>query len=152
MKLVDVNVLLYAVNEEAHQHTTVRRWWERALRGDETIGLPWLVLSGFLRLSTHPRVFPQPLSVDTALEKVDAWLSARPVAAISEKPGHWPVLRRLMADAGTAGNLTTDTHLAALAITHDAALVSCDGDFTRFGGLRWENPLSASIRFNPDSR
>lgn len=140
MKLVDVNVLLYAVNEEAHQHMMVRRWWERALSGDESIGLPWLVLSGFLRLSTHPRVFPEPLPVATALKKVDAWLSARPVAAVTEKPGHWQVLRQLLAEAGTAGNLTADTHLAALAITHNAALVSCDGDFARFRGLRWENP------------
>ena len=144
MKLVDVNVLLYSVNEEAHRHARVRRWWERALSGDESIGLPWLVLSGFLRLSTHPRVFPEPLPVDTALNKVDEWLSARPVAAITEKPGHWLVLRRLLSDAGTAGNLTADMHLAALAITHDAALVSCDGDFARFDGLRWENPLAAN--------
>jgi len=145
MKLVDVNVLLYAVNEEAHQHATVRRWWEQALSGDESIGLPWLVLSGFLRLATHPRVFPQPLPLDTALNRIDAWLSARPVVVISEKPDHWPELRRLLTDVGTAGNLTTDTHLVALAITHKAALVSCDGDFARFRGLRWENPLSASI-------
>ena len=142
MKLVDVNVLLYSVNEEAHQHVTVRRWWERALSGDESIGLPWLVLSGFLRLSTHPRIFPEPLPVDTALKKVDQWLAARPVVAITEKPGHWRVLRLLLGDAGTAGNLTSDAQLAALAITHDAALVSCDGDFARFDGLRWENPLS----------
>lgn len=144
MKLVDVNVLLYAVNEEARRHTAVRRWWEQALSGDESIGLPWMVLSGFLRLSTHPRVFPEPLSVDTALKRVDAWLSARPVASIAEKPGHWRVLRSLLSEAGTAGNLTTDSHLAALAITHDAALVSCDADFARFRGLRWENPVSAS--------
>lgn len=144
MKLVDVNVLLYAVNEEARQHAAVRRWWERALSGDESIGLPWLVLSGFLRLSTHPRVFPEPLPVDTALKKIDAWLSARPVAAITEKPGHWLVLRRLLSDAETAGNLTADMHLAALAITHGASLVSCDRDFARFDGLRWENPLSTN--------
>ncbi|MXW45848.1 MAG: type II toxin-antitoxin system VapC family toxin [Gammaproteobacteria bacterium] len=145
MKLVDVNVLLYSVNEEAHQHAAVRRWWEHALSGDESIGLPWLVLSGFLRLATHPRVFPEPLPVDTALEKVDAWLSARPAAVITEKPGHWLVLLRLLSESGTAGSLTTDAHLAALAITHDASLVSCDGDFARFDGLRWENPLSGCV-------
>ena len=141
MKVVDVNVLLYAVNEDTDRHTILRRWWEEALNGDESVGLPWIVLSGFLRIATNPKVYPQPLPTDKALAKVDAWMSAGTVSVIVEKPNHWRVLRGLLADAGTAGNLTTDAHLAAIAITHEATLVSCDGDFARFRDLRWENPL-----------
>ena len=140
MKIVDVNVLLYAVNPDSDPSGTVRRWWEKALTGDESIGLPWIVLSGFLRISTNPRIYPRPAAVDWALDEVERWLSADVVTTISEKPEHWRMLRGMLAETGTAGNLTTDAHLAALAITHDATLASCDNDFARFSGLRWENP------------
>jgi len=143
MKIVDVNVLLYAVNQDSDHHATVWQWWQRALRGDESIGLPWVVLSAFLRISTNPRIYPSPLTVDQALGEVEGWLSQEVTTTISEKADHWPTLRELLREAGTAGNLTTDAHLATLAMTRDATLVSCDGDFARFSGLRWENPLSA---------
>lgn len=144
MKIVDVNILLYAVNEDSEQHAVVRPWWQRALSGDESIGLPWLVLSGFLRIATNPRVYPVPLTVDQALNQVQGWLSADIATAVAEKPRHWETLRELLRETGTAGNLTTDAHLASLAITYDATLVSCDGDFGRFSDLRWENPLTPS--------
>lgn len=140
MKIVDVNVLLYAVNPDTDPDGGIRRWWEQALNGDESIGLPWMVLSGFLRIATNPRVYPQPMTVDQALDQVDRWLSSEVVTTISEKPEHWSNLRNILGETGTAGNLTTDAHLAALAITHDATLASCDNDFARFDGLRWENP------------
>lgn len=140
MKIVDVNVLLYAINPDMDPDGTIRRWWDYALAGDESIGLPWLVLSGFLRVSTNPRVYAHPLSVDQALGEVEGWLSAGVVTTIAEKPDHWGSFRSLLSETGTAGNLTTDAHLAALAITHDATLVSCDNDFARFADLRWENP------------
>jgi len=140
MKVVDVNVLLYAVNPDLDPHGKIRRWWEHALAGDESIGLPWLVLSGFLRISTNPRVYAQTLTVDEALGQVEGWLSAEIVTTISEKPDHWGSFRKLLSEAGTAGILTTDAHLAALAISHDATLVSCDNDFARFADLRWEKP------------
>ncbi len=144
MKVVDVNVLLYAVNEDAERHAVLRRRWEEALNGDESAGLPWTVLSAFLRIATNPRGFPAPMPVDRALDKVEAWRCAETVSVIVEKPPHWRVLRGLLREAGTAGNPTTDAHLAAIAITHDATLVSCDGDFVRFHALRWENPLHAA--------
>lgn len=140
MKLVDVNVLLYAVNPDSDPNGTVRRWWERALTADESIGLPWMVLAGFLRISTNPRVYPQPATVDEALGEIDRWLTIDVVTTIAEKPDHWRVFRDIVSETGTAGNLTTDAHLAALAITHDATLVSCDTDFARFSGLRWQDP------------
>ena len=131
MKIVDLNVLLYVVNERSAQHEVLHTWW-----------LPWVVLLGFLRLSTNANVFPRPVSHTTALKKIDAWLSLPVVTVPTEKENHWSILGTLLGDAGTAGNLTTDAHLAALAISRDALLVSCDNDFARFKDLRYLNPLA----------
>ncbi len=141
MKIVDLNVLLYAVNADAAQHGVVRAWWETAVNDEEILGLAWVVLLGFLRLATNPRVFPRPLTSDAAAAKLDTWLSRDNVQVVREKDDHWETLKPLLGVAGTAGNLTTDAHLAALALGHDAVLVSCDTDFARFKGLRWENPI-----------
>ena len=140
MKIVDLNVLLYAVNENSVHHSAAHRWWEGALNGEEPIGLAWNVLLGFLRLSVNSAVFPRPLDADTALRTVDAWLALEGTRLVREKDEHWEILRSLLADSGTAGNLTADAHLAALAISHGAILVSFDNDFSRFRGLRWESP------------
>jgi toxin-antitoxin system PIN domain toxin len=142
VRIVDLNVLLYAVNSDAPHHERVREWWEAAVNYEDPIGLPWLVLLGFLRLATSPRVFPRPLTTGTAAMKLDTWLAQDNIRIVREKDDHWPTLKSLLQRSGTAGNLTTDAHLAALAITHDAVLVSCDTDFARFKGLRWENPLA----------
>ena len=91
VKIVDVNVLLHAVNQDADQHGMVRRLWEKALNGTESVGLPWIVLSGFLRISTNPKVYPEPMSTDRALDKVGTWLSAHVVSVVRETPDHWPV-------------------------------------------------------------
>jgi uncharacterized protein len=141
VKIVDLNIVLYAVNSEAQHHERVRHWWEAALNDEETIGLPWVVLLGFLRLATSARVFPRPMSSSAAAAKADVWLARDNVRLIREKDNHWEQLKALLHDSGTAGNLTTDAHLATLALTHDAVLVSCDSDFARFDRLRWENPL-----------
>ena len=141
MRIVDLNVLLYAVNSDAAQHAIVREWWEKAANDEETIGLAWVVLLGFLRLATNPRVFSRPLAPNAAAARIDAWLSLDNVRVVREKDDHWDTLKPLLGGAGAAGNLTTDAHLAALAISHDAVLVSCDADFARYKGLRWENPL-----------
>lgn len=141
MKIVDLNLLLYAVNSGAAQHARAHEWWERAVNDEDVIGLPWVVLLGFLRLSTNPRVFPRPLSPHAAAAKLDTWLARDNIRVPQEKHEHWDTLKRLLGVSGTAGNLTTDAHLAALAISHDAVLVSSDVDFSRFKGLRLENPL-----------
>ena len=143
MKLVDLNVLLYAVNRDSPRHETVRTWWEAALAADEPVGLPWIVILGFLRLATNARVFSNPLTVDQAIDRVEAWLVHPGVCIVRETDDHWRILRELLSGAGTAGNLTTDAHLAALAISHGAILASCDADFGRFNHLRWENPAVA---------
>jgi toxin-antitoxin system PIN domain toxin len=140
MKVVDLNLLLYTINSDAKHHEPALRWWEAAINGDEPIGLPWVVLLGFLRITTNTAIFPHPLDVEAASAKVGAWLALATTRIVREKDAHWDVLRSLLAESGAAGNLTTDAHLAALAITHGAVLVSFDGDFARFKGLRWENP------------
>ena len=142
MRIIDLNVLLYAVNADAAHHAAVRAWWEGILGADEPVGLPWVVLLGFLRIATNPNVFPHPLSLQAAADKIDTWLALDNVGVARENDAQWEVMRGLLAASGTAGNLTTDAHLAALAISHDATLASCDADFGRFKGLRWENPLS----------
>lgn len=144
MKIVDLNVLLYVVNEDAPHHDRVAAWWQGALNGDETIGLAWIVVSGFLRVSTHRRVFPQPLSAEDAALQIDDWLALDVISLVTETREHWRTLRSLLAETGVAGNLMTDAHLAALAITRGATLASCDADFARFPGLRWENPCGVA--------
>ena len=141
MKIVDVNILLYAVNPDAPHHDRLVEWWEEQLNGDESIGLAWTVTVGFLRISTHPRVFPDPLTPEGAIHHIDTWLALDVVSLVTETRDHWRTLRALLTDVGVAGNLAADAHLAALAVTHGATLISCDGDFARFRTLRWENPL-----------
>ena len=141
MKIVDVNILLYAVNPDAPHHHRIVEWWEVQLNGDESIGLAWAVTVGFLRVSTHPTIFPSPLTPQEAIGHLDTWLALDIVTLLTENHDHWRTLRGLLTEVGVAGNLASDAHLAALALTHGATLASCDADFSRFGKLRWENPL-----------
>ncbi len=140
MKLVDLNVLLYVVNRDSVHHPPALDWWQRTLDGDEPVGLAWIVLLGFLRLTTNRVIYPQPLDADTAMGKVGAWLALDQTRLVQETEDHWHILTDLLTQTGTAGNLTTDGYLAALAISHGATLVSFDHDFGRFPRLRWEIP------------
>lgn len=144
MKLVDANVLLYAVNRDAGHHEASRRWLEVVLSGDETVGLAWVALLAFVRLSTKLGLFPRPLSVEEAWDRVDGWLAAAPAVELHPHAGHARRIRDLLAPLGTGGNLVNDAHLAALAIEHRATLVSWDHDFGRFTGLRWRTPAADS--------
>ncbi len=143
MIVPDVNLLLYATNSSMPQHTRALHWMNTLFRGDEPIGFSWFVVVGFVRIATNPRVYRAPMSVGDALAVVDGWLSQRLVSIIEPTPAHWEILSTLLRESGTAGNLTNDAHLAALCIERGATLHSADGDFTRFRGLRWENPLLA---------
>lgn len=149
MQLVDANVLLYATNRTARSHAACRAWLESALGGGEPLGFSWLVLLAFLRISTRAQVFDHPLSPEKALDTLDAWLGCPAATLVHPTQSHASVLRRLLVEVGTAGNLTSDAHLAALAIEHGATLVSCDTDFARFKGLRWMNPADAAAAVGP---
>lgn len=138
MKLPDLNVLLNARDEAAPHHETAKRWLLAALSGTETVGFAWVVLLGFVRLSTNPRAYAEPLAVATALGLVDGWLERSVATVVNPGRRHWALLYELIESAGTAANLTTDAHLAALAIEHGATLSSFDGDFHRFSGLDLE--------------
>ena len=144
MRLVDAHVLLYAVNSASAQHHRARSWLDLALSGDEAVGFTWIVVLAFLRLATHPGIFARPLSAEAALEVARGWLSQPAAIIVEPTPRHVDLLAGLLADAGTAGNLVNDAHLAALALEHGATLVSFDTDFLRFTGLRQERPPEAS--------
>ena len=142
MIIVDINLLIYAVNEDASNHKKAKAWLESAVSGTETVGLPWIVLLGFLRLTTRTGLFHKPLTVNAAFDLIDAWLQQPSVTVPEPTARHLQTMRDLVSSLGTAGNLTTDAHLAALAIEHGAELCSTDNDFGRFNRLRWRNPLT----------
>ena len=142
MILLDANLLIYAINEDAPLHRKAKSWLESAISGPGTVGFSWNVLLAFLRLTTRPGLFRNPLSVETALDLIASWLDQPSVTVIHAGPRHLRVLRELLLAMGTGGNLTSDAHLAALAIEHGAELCSSDTDFARFPGLQWSNPLA----------
>jgi len=142
VKLLDVNLLLYALDESSSWHERARPWLEQTLSGRETVALPWAVLLAFVRLSTKSVIFTDPLTPAEALDIVDTWLALPSVTVVHPGRRHALVLRELLTHVGTAGNLVTDAHLAALAIEHGAELCSRDRDFGRFPGVRWVDPLA----------
>jgi toxin-antitoxin system PIN domain toxin len=139
--LVDVNLLLYAVNRDSPPHAAAKAWFENVMSGSTAIGLPWVVLLAFLRLTTSTRIFERPLSVEQAAGYIDHWLRQPVVTIPVPGPQHWPILRNLLEQAGTGGNLTTDAHIATLALEHGYTVHSSDYDFKRFAGLKHVNPL-----------
>ncbi len=141
MILVDVNLLLYAVNQDLPQHARSRAWLEDVLSGNDSVGLPWVVILAFLRLTTNPRIFERPLSVERALAYVEEWLAQPMLTMVTPGKSHWTILRNLLLESGTGGNLTTDAHIAALAIEYGYTICSTDNDFKRFPGVRHMNPL-----------
>jgi uncharacterized protein len=141
--IVDVNVLIFAYNEDAPQHEKARRWLESALSGVEPIGLPWAVVHGFLRITTNTPAVNPPLPMMDAVAIVEEWLSSPAVTIIEPGPGYWSAFRQLLAIARIQGALVSDAHIAALAIEHDATVCSTDRDFRSFPGVRVINPLMA---------
>jgi uncharacterized protein len=138
----DVNLLLYATDTLSPHHDRARSWWAQALRGPEPVGLPWSTVLAFLRLTTNPRIYREPMSSREAVDVVTVWRSRSHVVPIEPTQRHLDVLAGLLDGVGTAGNLVTDAHLAALAVEYGATLCSADADFSRFPGLSWHNPLA----------
>lgn len=142
MIVLDANILIYAVNADAPLHRKAKAWLEATLSGTETVAFSWTVLLAFLRLTTRPGIFQNPLDLRTAIDVVDAWLTQPAVVIVEPTTQHLRILRDLLLPLGTGGNLTSDAHLASLAIEHGAELCSSDSDFARFPRLRWRNPLT----------
>jgi hypothetical protein len=140
--LLDVNLLVYAHVASLPQHVRARRWLERVFTEASRVGLPWHSLLGFVRLVASPRLFPvRPSSVTAAWKQVERWLDCDNVWIPEPTERHREHLRELLAQTGERADLVADAHLAALAIEHGLLLCSTDGDFARFQGLRWQNPL-----------
>jgi uncharacterized protein len=141
MIIPDINLLVFAHNTATPLHEAARAWWEALLSRDQPVGVPWAVTFGFIRLVTHPSVLEKPLDPTAALDRVDAWFDQPNVEPLEPGPRHLSIVRSLFEATRLGGRLTTDTHLAALAIEHQCELHSNDNDFARFPGLRWRNPL-----------
>ncbi len=142
MILLDANILVYARVGSFPRHLLAREWLDRQLSGIHRVGLPWASLLAFLRLVTNPRIFERPEAMAEAWEQVLAWLGCEVTWIPEPTQRHSEVLGHLLALAGVRGNLVPDAHLAALAIEHGLTLCSTDGDFARFPGLAWQNPLT----------
>lgn len=141
MILVDVNVLVYAHRVDARDHRAFREWLEQVVGGDEAYGMCDLVLSGFLRVVTHPRVFSPASPLRSALAFATELRSAPNCICIAPGPRHWDIFTRLCQSVGANGNLVPDAYFAALAIESGCEWISTDRDYSRFKGLRWRHPL-----------
>ena len=141
MTIVDVNVLLYASQADAPQHKAALAWLNELFAGPDLIGLPWIVLWAFVRLSTNSRLWPKPMPAVTAFEHIREWLSQPGVVIVQPGPRHAEILERLVIENRVVGGLVSDAVLAALALENGAVLASTDRDFSRFTNLRWVNPI-----------
>jgi len=146
MIICDANVLLYAYDQCAEHHAVCRNWITAAMNGDEPIGMPWQTLLAFIRITTNPQVYTQPLAVTAACQIVNAWVD-RPQVRIPE-PGerYWALLQALLLGSQVSGPLVTDAALAALALEQGATLCTTDRDFRRFDALKLINPINVATR------
>ena len=142
MILVDANLLLYAANRSAPEHDAAREWLDAHLSGTTKVGLPWPSLLAFVRLASNPMVMRHPVTVAQAWAQAQQWLSAGPSWIPQPTAHHGEIFGALCAPSSMTSRLVPDAHLAALAIEHGLTLCSTDGDFARFDGLDWANPLS----------
>jgi uncharacterized protein len=140
--LPDVNVLVYAHRRDTPDHDAYRGWLETAINGDSAYGMSDLVLSGFLRVVTHPRVFKQPSALADAVTFANQLRDQPNCVPIVPGSTHWRTFSRLCSEANVKGNLVPDAYYAALAIEHGCEWITTDRDFSRFKGLKWRHPLS----------
>ena len=142
MILIDANILIYAHVSSFAQHDAARDWLDQQLNGPTRVGLPWVSLLAFLRLVTNPRVFEHPEPMGDAWRQVCEWLACQSAWSPQPTERHADLLGQFLGLPGVHGNLVPDAHLATLAMEHGLTLCSTDGDFARFRGLRWQNPLA----------
>lgn len=144
MFLPDVNILVYAHRQDSLQHELCLSWLETLVNSDEAFAMSELVLSGFLRIVTHPKIFNPPSSHQ------DAWLFIEQIrnqpncVIVSPQKRHWDIFTKLCEQANARGNLIPDAYHAALAIETGSEWITTDHDFSRFSGLRWSLPVQSS--------
>ena len=143
MIVPDVSILIHAYNSDSSKHAGAREWWEQTLMLPRPVGLTWATILGFIRIMTHRSILENPMRPRDSIRRVRSWLVVPGVQILTPGDKHAEILFRLLEHLGTAGNLTTDAHLAALAIEYQAELASTDTDFARFPGLRWFNPAAS---------
>ncbi len=141
MILTDVNILIYAYDINFKHHEQIKNWFEEKLTSTESIYLNWQAISGFLRITTNAKLFPNPMQGEKSREKVNEWLSRPNVRILTPTNNHWAIFERLLIETKIVGAKTMDAHLAALAIEHGATLATTDRDFAAFKGLKILNPL-----------
>jgi uncharacterized protein len=141
MMLIDANLLLYAYDESSRAHIPACRWLEQQFAGRDLVALSWQSITAFIRISTNPRAYTSPFTVQEAGKIVTEWLSQDPLVVLTPTSRHWEIFRGLLEEGQASGPLAMDAHIAALAIEHGAVLCTTDRDFTRFGNLRTYNPL-----------
>ena len=145
MLLPDVNVLLYAhFVDSTPEHPDYAEWLIRLATGPEPFALSVLVLAGFVRIATNPRIFDPPSTIDTSFAFVSSLLERPNARVVGPGPDHLAILEKLCRDSAATGKLVADAQHAAVAIEHGCTMVSADSDFSRFPGLRWQHPLRRS--------
>jgi uncharacterized protein len=140
--LPDVNLLIYAYDSTSPWHERAAKWWTSCLSGTRPVGISWVVALGFVRLWTSSRVFANPMPVDLAISHVESWLDRRVVRIVNPGPRHAELVFGFLRAEGRGGNMTTDAHLAAIAVESRGTIHTADTDFARFAGVQWVNPLS----------
>ncbi len=143
MILPDINLLIHAHNTDSPVHAKARDWLDGLLAGNIGVGLPWVVQLGFIRITTHASLLQNPWPVDEVMRRLESWQSLPHFHVAQPSARHFQLLKVFLEGIGTAGNLTTDAHLAAIAVGRGYELHTTDTDFARFPGLKWRNPLSA---------
>ncbi len=140
MILPDVNVLVAAARQDATKHAECNAWLQSAIESEAVLGLSEVVLSGVVRICTHPRIFGTPSTIDEVLGFCNALREQPNVVLVTPGNRHWDIFCTLCAQADARGNLVSDAYLAALAIEQGAEWVTMDRDFARFPSLRWKSP------------
>ena len=141
MLLVDVNVLVYAHRTDSPNHPSYLQWLEGICDNDQAFGMSDIVLAGFLRIVTHPRVFNPASPMSEAKAFVEELRNQPNCVLIHPGPRHWGIFTHLCQAAGIRGNLVPDAYLAALAIESGSEWITTDRDYSRFPGLNWRHPL-----------
>ena len=141
MILPDINLLVFALDRHSPHHASSAAWWNNCLAASTPVCIPWLVILGVVRILGNPRIYQRPTPPDVLLGQIEKWLALPHIHLVDPATGHLSTLRRLLKVTGAAGSLSSDAHLAAIAIDRNITLYSNDSDFGRFPGLSWINPL-----------